>query len=153
MARPCRVCRGRRVGRVSYPAQDFADSSSSSSSTSSSSTPSDSDPDDNPHPSEFLDPKAYFPVEIFDKLSVVSWNVHRLFNSVWSDHSLARKKVASVKRLVSRHQVVCLQETRGSQKELALLLHELHGVRGFGTFFENRDAGGCVILLSEQLCR
>eukprot|EP00959_Pyramimonas_sp_CCMP1952_P419325 8783304-Pyramimonas_sp.AAC.1 len=58
------------------------------------------------------------PFGIPGEISIARWNVQTIFGSVFTNQSLLRKKYSKLRGLLARHEVVGLQESRGSYADL-----------------------------------
>eukprot|EP00959_Pyramimonas_sp_CCMP1952_P218228 4564628-Pyramimonas_sp.AAC.1 len=65
-----------------------------------------------------------------------------MFYSVHSPGKRCKPTFEVLRRLVSKHTVVCLQEVHGCLGDLDTLRSELPGVHVFGSFVDSESAGG-----------
>ena len=84
-------------------------------------------------------------------ISVCTWNVQALFQSVTHSQRMARKKMAILTQLMLRFSVTCLQELHGVAADCDRLLAEMPRGRVFGSIGANPAIGGVAILVTPNM--
>ena len=116
-----------------------SESCSGSSSTSSSSS------------ADVLDVSSFAPFLPKQALSFVSWNARSIFGATYAPQASHKANYEKLVSLCTRHDIVCIQEARGSEAHLEYFCREVYQAFGVGTFLDSTTSGGCIIFVHPRL--
>ena len=92
------------------------------------------------------------PLVPISALSFSTWNAQALLGSLHGEHRIVSSKFKQLHRLVTKHDIVVIQESHGDDIDTDTLIRKLPYHRVFASYCPSAAAGGCLTIVHERVC-